>query len=366
MIKSDTYFVLSSSCKLVKGAKRAVIIDYQRGELYYISGEYFSLLNKLDREKLFVITDDLDDDESMRNFNEFLSIILTHEIGFLTDTPEQFPLRSDDTLEGEPTLLIDVIIEVDPAIYDKEIFAGLCEDLNVLKCKDFQIRLFSSFDLELLTGIIQLINTTDANYIEVHCNYSKGIERELHDFIDANPLVSNIYLYDSPGAKVVDIINDIPNRHPLLLGNVYYIPYPFDGGNCCGVINWETLNYSSIDTHNLLKKRNGCLDRKITIDKHGNIKNCPSLKAEYGNIRDISIKEVLKSEAFQKLWFIHKDQISVCKVCEFRYNCTDCRAFLQDPDDIYSKPSKCGYNPYTCTWEEWSTSPLISKGIYIN
>ena len=38
-------------------------------------------------------------------------------------------------------------------------------------------------------------------------------------------------------------------------------------------------------------------------------------------------------------------------------------AYLEDPENILSKPLKCGYNPYTCEWEEWSTNPLKQKAI---
>jgi hypothetical protein len=68
-------------------------------------------------------------------------------------------------------------------------------------------------------------------------------------------------------------------------------------------------------------------------------------------------KEALEKPGFKK------DQIEVCKDCEFRYICTGCRAYLEDPEDIHSKPLKCGYNPYTCEWEEWSTNPLKQKAI---
>ncbi|MCR9102370.1 MAG: grasp-with-spasm system SPASM domain peptide maturase, partial [bacterium] len=108
---------------------------------------------------------------------------------------------------------------------------------------------------------------------------------------------------------------------------------------------------------------NSCLNRKISIDTEGNIKNCPSMKESYGNIKDTTLLEALEKPGFKKYWNITKDQISVCKDCEFRYICTDCRAYLEDPDDIYSKPLKCGYNPYTCEWEEWSTNPLKEKAI---
>ncbi len=30
---------------------------------------------------------------------------------------------------------------------------------------------------------------------------------------------------------------------------------------------------------------------------------------------------------------------------------------------MYSKPLKCGYNPYTNVWEEWSINPLKQKAI---
>lgn len=83
----------------------------------------------------------------------------------------------------------------------------------------------------------------------------------------------------------------------------------------------------------------------------------------FGNINDTSLLEVLEKPGFKKLWDLSKDKIHVCKDCEFRYICTDCRAYVEDPDDILSKPLKCGYNPYTGEWSDWSTNPLKQKAI---
>lgn len=82
-----------------------------------------------------------------------------------------------------------------------------------------------------------------------------------------------------------------------------------------------------------------------------------------GNIKDTTLQEALDHPDFRKYWNITKDQIAVCKDCEFRYICTDCRAYIENPEDIYSKPLKCGYNPYTSEWEEWSTNPLKQTAI---
>ncbi len=120
---------------------------------------------------------------------------------------------------------------------------------------------------------------------------------------------------------------------------------------------------SNIKHYTEAQKNNTCLNRKIAIDIEGNIKNCPSMKESFGNIRDTTLQEALEKPGFKKYWNITKDQIQTCKDCEFRYICTDCRAYLEAPEDIYSKPLKCGYNPYTCEWEEWSTNPLKQKAI---
>lgn len=71
----------------------------------------------------------------------------------------------------------------------------------------------------------------------------------------------------------------------------------------------------------------------------------------YGNIMDKNLKEVVQSQEFQKLWHIKKDDIKVCQDCEFRHMCIDCRAFIKDPKDIYSQPSKCPNNPYIAKWK---------------
>ena len=83
----------------------------------------------------------------------------------------------------------------------------------------------------------------------------------------------------------------------------------------------------------------------------------------FGNIRDTSLSEALAHPDFKKYWNIKKDDITKCKDCEFRYICTDCRAYIDDSEDIYSAPLKCGYDPYTGVWEDWSTNPLKQKAI---
>ena len=134
----------------------------------------------------------------------------------------------------------------------------------------------------------------------------------------------------------------------------------------CGTVD---LKYFNTNLPKVLESlnHNSCLNKKIAIDKDGNIKNCPAMLHSFGNIKDTTLEEALNHIDFKKYWHVNKDMIAVCKDCEFRHICTDCRAYTErnhlHEDLDLSKPLKCGYNPYTNEWSEWSTNPLKQKAI---
>lgn len=130
----------------------------------------------------------------------------------------------------------------------------------------------------------------------------------------------------------------------------------------CGSICSEYFVYN-IHSYTLSVNYNSCLYKKISIDSNGYIRNCPSMQKNFGLIGETKLNEVIKLPEFTQLWNITKDTISKCKDCEFRRVCTDCRAYLENPEDIYSAPLKCGYDPHTGIWEEWSTNPIKQQSI---
>ena len=140
-----------------------------------------------------------------------------------------------------------------------------------------------------------------------------------------------------------------------------------DSIESCGNIS---LAYFTIDISTFTENQlhNSCLNRKICIDQNGNIKNCPSMKKTYGIINDRSIKEIIENTDFKDIWFVNKDKVEVCSDCEFRYVCSDCRVFVDDQTNIYSRPAKCNYNPYIAKWKgevgyltikEWQDKNII-------
>jgi len=361
MYQPNQYFLLSSSCKVVKGKKRSLIIDYLRREMFFIPNDYYNLLLQIDRKPIVDIFDKINED-SKESFNEFIQFLTQNELGFLTNEPERFP-KIDDT-NYDQVILKDVILELDENYFDQTIFDQILKEIDEIGCHDLSLRYLSPFNINFIKPILEQANNSNLNYIELHVtNDTQYQEKQLTDLLETTAKLSHLFVYGTGLNKMIEHYLNKEDYISTHMGNVYLVKNGFDNGNCCGIIDKSSLSFEDVKIHNELKIFNGCLYKKLTIDKEGNFKNCPSINQFFGNASQQSIKEVLANKEFQKLWTIKKDDIEICKDCEFRYNCTDCRAFLQDSENIYSKPLKCGYNPDTCEWEEWSINPLKNQGV---
>ncbi|MFM2393433.1 MAG: hypothetical protein RLZZ546_1415 [Bacteroidota bacterium] len=237
-------------------------------------------------------------------------------------------------------------------------FREIAKELINLGCKSVIIKIYEYGD-EYLSQLIELIELFC--HVEIIISEHMNIELFVNRIFKLN-LYSKIYVYNSSEHS------SFYKKFSLDTRINFYFNREFDIRNCGFINNSILINNSSFYSESL--HHNSCLNRKISIDAEGNIKNCPSMKESYGNIRDTTLAEAIEKPGFKKYWDINKDKIAVCKDCEFRYICTDCRAYVEDPEDAsgpdgtnVSKPLKCGYNPYTGEWADWSTNPLKQKAI---
>lgn len=76
------------------------------------------------------------------------------------------------------------------------------------------------------------------------------------------------------------------------------------------------------------------------------------IKIYIDNLKKNSIKNILELDEFQKLWNASKDQVEVCRDCEFRYICPDGRVPNKESntDGYYTNKLKCNYDPYQNKW----------------
>ncbi len=96
--------------------------------------------------------------------------------------------------------------------------------------------------------------------------------------------------------------------------------------------------------------KNSCWGNKIAVTKEGKLRPCIHSEIVLGDLRDINISQVLID--IKPYWFLTKDKIEKCKICEFRYACFDCREIpLRKNGSLYSSNPYCSYNPLTGKWE---------------
>lgn len=352
------YFVLSSHCKVTIGATRSLLTDFQRQKLHSLSNTYGRLLQLMNRSKLTDVLSMIEEDDRPQ-LNDFLSFLLAEEIGFLTETPEQFPEASP--YWDYPGKILNSILDFNGTRYN---YKKAIRELHALNCKNIQLRFFSPLAYEQLQEILEAIKHTGIVYTEVLLPASQNwgqphYEALFHEF----GFLSIIYVYSAGENRVVEVTLETPGSYPVQFGKLIYSSDHIVSEKSCGIICHDNMNYLSLYLFNEMREHNGCLNRKISVSQRGEIKNCPSMPVAYGHINTTSLLEVIEQEEFTRWFRIKKDDIAVCRDCEYRYNCTDCRAYLEDPHNAFSKPLKCGYNPYTGIWDDWTANPLRQETI---
>jgi SPASM domain peptide maturase of grasp-with-spasm system len=207
-----------------------------------------------------------------------------------------------------------------------------------------QMRFFSRITLEYLFNLINVFSGSVVKGLDIILPFSKGFEENI-ELIEKNCRknlrINQIIFYHAHFYKRIELCDG--------LTKIVFTTEVFDSEDCCGNVYPELFQINSsmfFESQNF----NSCLNRKLGIDRKGFLKNCPSMNKSFGYIHDVDFNMISDSFEFKEKWFVKKDDIEVCKDCEFRYMCVDCRAYTNKNGNI-AKPEKCKYNPYLCLWE---------------
>jgi len=328
-----------------------VICDLQRNSYSIIPNDLFEILRLYDGSSICEVKKKYQNnfDEIIDEYFEFL---LDKEYVFFSDSNIDFPKLSLEWYE--PFRINNAIIDYNEKIdYDKILI-----ELNKLNCKSLEIRFFDNIQFSFIESVLLFIEQNEMILYSLGfvLKYSDEMDKNvLENFISKNPRISYVIVSNAPANCYVEV-----DKHRK--SYVFYSQDKVDSSSNCGLISSKSF---VVNTRLFTESQefNTCLNRKISIDVEGNIKNCPSMSQSFGKIGNVTLEEVLEKPEFKKYWNVNKDQIEVCKDCEFRHICTDCRAFIEEPENQYSKPLKCGYDPYTNVWSDWSTNPPKVKAI---
>ena len=305
------------------------------GNVSFPCPSYFAICTTKNKDlSIHSIYQDLSN-EDRKGYLKILDFLIQNDYGILVDDAKTLPPLS---MEFEmPFHLTNAIICTDNS--DSELLFNAIRNLVDFRITALQINDIGVMSLNTLETINELTISSSIECIHIKTHFSSFYE--LDDFRLSNRFRS-IHFFKAPKDKLQEQVN---NSYP----DIRYFVKDIDFLNCGNVGKKYFVNNLPFFTE--AQCHNTCLNRKVCIDAEGNIKNCPAMSKSYGNIKDTTLEEAINKPGFKDLWFVNKDKIDVCKDCEFRYMCTDCRAFIKDPGNIYSQPAKCTYNPYICLWE---------------
>jgi SPASM domain peptide maturase of grasp-with-spasm system len=346
------YIRLFETCRLVKGFRRSAVYDLGRRNFLYIPNALYKILHNnrgILKENFY-----LDYDTKYREvIKEYIDFLFSEQMVFYCDEQNLNCFTRLNTTWKHPAIITNAIIYLHENL---RLLDKIIDDLRFLSCKDllFIESVFDYDDLKLLST--QTIDS-DVSSMTLYLPYHNNIDIDwLITYLKENKRIKKIHLYSSSEMKHIYV-------NEAQLQEIDMVKY--DASSCfrCskqeGDLNINTPFYFESLSYN------SCLNRKISIDAKGDIKNCPSLNKILGNIRETTLSDVVKNSDFTILWNITKDKIDVCKNCELRYACEDCRCHIKDKNNIYSQPSRCTYNPYIAKWtDEDGYVPVEDCGTY--
>ncbi|MDR2917231.1 MAG: grasp-with-spasm system SPASM domain peptide maturase [Tannerella sp.] len=355
-------YKLFACCIPVKGYYRSGIVDINRHKIHIIPHSLFYIIKRY-KSKAF--------SEILKNFNEDETAILIEYLDFLKKNEIVFPVHKEE-INRFPTLPLhwDFPSNCSNAILDLGIksnsnYINCLSQLNKINCFHLQIRLLDIIEIPKIHDMLTHASSLSFHTIQLIIDYRVANSEDFFkDLMKQYWKLSKIEVFNAPMNKFSPVVE------PVTL--VIFHERKSLNITQCGNIDQR---YFSIEMNHFTEAQhfNTCLNRKLCIDENGEVKNCPSMSRNFGHIDNVDLKDIISNPDFTGIWSIRKDDIDVCKDCEFRYVCTDCRCFIKDLDNIYSQPAKCKYNPYIAKWEgeqdyitveKWrEENPTWEKGI---
>ncbi|THV62071.1 grasp-with-spasm system SPASM domain peptide maturase [Chryseobacterium candidae] len=343
------HFNLFSNILITRGAGRILISDLQRNtsELYPL--EFYDIIEELKIKSIDEVLSEYDY-ESKEIFQQYMNLLLEKEYGFITenDWDRNFPPLSYE--HHEANAITNLFIEMEDIELIKTIYPSIenlgIKHLVIYSLKPLTVKEFIEIDKTFKTSVLSGIEIFSPFHQEVNLSFIQALQQNT--------------------VRIYRLIFFNCSKPPFKAKDEYRFSLHFVKDDlkisACGKVE---LKYFNTNINKVIEavNHNSCLYKKIGIDKKGNIKNCPLMNESFGNIYQQNLEEAINHPDFRKYWNLTKDQIEICKDCEFRYICTDCRAYtensLKNKEGLnISKPLKCGYNPYTGLWDDWSENPL--------
>ena len=320
------YFNLLPSSVFVEGYRRVCIVDVEKSIYCCVPKSFASLAG---REYI-----DLHAAPDADDLMPQLQLLERLHLGFFAENIFQFAPYDEDKI-------IDTPFHLNSLVVDANSVADAIDRLShvSLTSRSTLIRIFAPLSPVDVDAIAHFLLRTSRFRAElafkhdkktVHNAYEQAMER-YNKIIHRAIIFNSETAYTSSSKRVVLLTDDM---------------------DClvCGCVSSKKF-VSDLHSVCLSSSHNSCLYRKLSIDREGYIRNCPASPQHFGRVGEVSLAEAMAHPDFSRLWGITKDQVDVCRHCEFRRICPDCRVFTRQPERPTAHPARCTYNPYIARWQ---------------
>lgn len=348
------HVLLFADCVPVKGHTASAIYDLTRGKISTFPSEYFPLFELFRTQRLGALLDTFAENERA-NLHDFVGFLFGNEYATFVDDLAPF-LEIPSTWDA-PCSIQNAIVDVNTQHHD---YRRIISDLDVLGCEHLQVRsyspLFAISDVVELARLCQGTSIQALQAIILHDPMSS--DDDYVSAVTSNRILASLVVHSANQNRRIRIDHGAQGTSADLVAvEIEMTTKKLESALDCGSISKKELLRPSTSTFNELRHFNGCLNRKISVDENGQVRNCPAMGKSFGDHRSVVLSDIVAAPSFQRAWRARKDEIKVCQDCQYRYACTDCRAFLEDPGTDDSKPLKCGYDPYADSWTDWRERP---------
>ncbi|MPT35512.1 MAG: hypothetical protein E2604_10595 [Flavobacterium sp.] len=298
---------------VINGFNRSCIYDLPRNTYDFLPLAIVNKLYSFENMNRDTIIDQLDTNEKL-----WLNYLIEKEYCFFIPQEFKDAFPKINFKWTNPSLISNTIIDISQTTSGFDF--KIVEELN---CKHVLIRIDNYENLEALYSLLkEKIGTTTFKSIDLHIrkkpdtsfsSFKKSIKKEIKQITDIN-------FYNKKRDTIPSVFS------PFFLININIFS--------------ESLRFNSY------------YNRKLYIDKDGNIKNGIEGKRIFSNLtKNVDLAEIVQSKNYKNLWNINKDKIDICKDCEFRYMCIDNRTPKKRNNKAYYFEEECPYNPYISKWK---------------
>ena len=316
----------------VKGYNRGIIFDFQRDDYDFVPNSLIDFVNTYDKK---VLSSEIEEE-----FVDYISFLIEKEYCFFCDEFD-FNLFQKVSLEYEEYSKIqNAFVELDNSF--NIIFLN---KLVQLGCSYFLfiVNKNAAFDLEKLTELIDHLNNQLVDSVIFYFEDSKSYNLlDLNNLINNYNIISKVVFFSQNQSAVDDTILEFEKI--LFLSQDFEVsehsksPYNF---------NWSFKHYLEAQNFNTY------FNKKIFINSKGDISNTYFFENSFLNIGNSTYEEIvdfLNDKKNWELWYVSKDDILICKDCEFRYICNDVQIPVKLTNNKWKMNKECNYNPLISKW----------------